>query len=283
LLDWAAGGSDAIAFADAGWFVDPADHSRGMLVVRGVDGVSHAKAKGIASGDLVALVARRAKELGATVYADQFERFSLENLFGLQSVRYVSLSWTAPLKEAAVGRVRQWLRDGVLSLPQHEILRREFLAFEERISTSTGALTFRARHSGHDDYAMLIVLLGLLDIQGLLHGSPGFEAQRQHREQRDLVQAAELALYAGGQFGEMGEAALEEMLPEHIDERSTQGERRRVAQSVVSRVPRDELGISWRGRVYAANAKAGVAPGACTPEQADEWMSKINPNWKKEK
>jgi hypothetical protein len=58
-----------------------------------------------------------------------------------------------------------------LVLPEHEQLRDELLEFEER-STTTGAFTFGARGSGHDDYVALLLTAAMADGQRQLQGSP---------------------------------------------------------------------------------------------------------------
>ena len=67
--------------------------------------------------------------------------------------------------------VRRWLADDLLVLPDHEKLRRQLLAFEEKI-TPSGALTFGARGAGHDDYVALLLTAAMADAAGHLRGSP---------------------------------------------------------------------------------------------------------------
>ena len=72
-----------------------------------------------------------------------------------------------PSKPPAVERVRRWLADGALSLPAHDQLRNELLGFEERV-TASGAFTFGARGSGHDDYVSLLITAAMADAKGMI-------------------------------------------------------------------------------------------------------------------
>lgn len=171
VIDPTAGASDTWAMCVACWRKQPGG-AQSVLEISDVDGVSQAAQKSLSSDDMVNRSTRTAVRVGAeTVHSDQFEKYSLASAYAKRSLSFVSHSWTAPLKERAVEHVRMWLRDGLLALPNHDRLRHELLAFEERIAPS-GALTFRGRHGGHDDYAMLIMLAALVDIEGGLPGSP---------------------------------------------------------------------------------------------------------------
>jgi hypothetical protein len=169
LLDPTAGASDTYAYCVAGWRRAP-DGKR-LLELSNVAGIDRARDRGFTSDRMVRQIAAvaRAHECSA-VHADQFEQFALASAFGREGLRYVVHSWTAPLKERAVEHTRMWLRDGLLVLPKHDRLRRELLAFEERLAPS-GALTFRGRGS-HDDFAMLLMLGALVDVEGGLFDSP---------------------------------------------------------------------------------------------------------------
>jgi hypothetical protein len=137
-----------------------------------VAGIENAARRGLTSDHIVKHIVGVAHEYGAcAVHSDQFERFALASAIGKYGLPFIAHSWTAPLKERAVERVRQWLRDGALSLPVFDKLKKELLAFEERIAPS-GALTFRGRQGGHDDHAMLVMLAALVDIEGQIPGSP---------------------------------------------------------------------------------------------------------------
>lgn len=197
LLDPTSGGSDEYAWCAVRWRFDPKgiDH---RLEVTGVAGYSDLVRRCVQSDAVVAKVAQWGREHGcSTVHADQFERFALASAFSTRGFRYVAHSWTAPRKERAVERLRQWLRDGTLVLPEHKKLRDQLLAFEEQIAPS-GALTFRGRQGGHDDYAMLLMLAALVDIEpevgGGLPGSPLFDAHRRAYAERVRRLGAGLAL-----------------------------------------------------------------------------------------
>lgn len=142
------------------------------LVFDYVDGVEQAMKRGITSDMIVRGVAKTARSVDAVaIHSDQFERYALASAFAKHGIAFRPWTWTQPLKERAVERVRQWLRDDMICLPKHDRLKSEILAFEERIAPS-GALTFRGRQGGHDDYVMLIMLAALVDIEGGLPGSP---------------------------------------------------------------------------------------------------------------
>jgi hypothetical protein len=210
LVDPTAGASDTYAFAIAGWravplaakyltrqwyagesvgyleepLVDPEtdepipnpdwDPTRRerVLVFDFIGGVDHALRRGITSDAIVRLIAREAHTLGAAaVHSDQFERFALASAVPRYGLRFVSHTWTAANKERAVERVRRWLSEKVLVLPPHEATKRQLKNFQEKIAPS-GALTFKGRQGGHDDFAMLVMLAALVDIEGQMPGSP---------------------------------------------------------------------------------------------------------------
>ena len=86
--------------------------------------------------------------------------------------------YTAQSKPAAVELVRRWLRDGQLALPtkgKGERLKRELLAFEERL-TPSGRFTFGGRGTSHDDYAALLVTAAMAE------SNPGLPLSPYHRE-----------------------------------------------------------------------------------------------------
>lgn len=59
-------------------------------------------------------------------------------------------------KGNAVASLRRWLADSRITLPEHRILKNELNCFEEKV-TPSGAITFGARGSGHDDYVALLL------------------------------------------------------------------------------------------------------------------------------
>jgi len=187
LLDPSAGAADTFAFAVVGWAHAPEGGPPGhMLEFAHVDGIERAVARGITSDRVVDHIANVARAHGvSTIHADQFERFALASAFASRGIRYVSHAWTQPRKEAAVQRARAWLSDRCVAF-RHERMKRELLAFEERLAPS-GSLVFRGRSGGHDDYAMLLVLAAHVDMSpetGGLPGTPDLAFARRARAER---------------------------------------------------------------------------------------------------
>ena len=121
------------------------------------------------AGDVIVdHLAKIAHERGVrSVFADQRESLMLASAFSKRKLSYEVCDWTSASKPEAVERVRTWLRDGTIALCKHDRLRTELLAFEERI-TPSGAFTFGARGSGHDDYVALLLTTALAEIAGSL-------------------------------------------------------------------------------------------------------------------
>ena len=185
VLDPTAGASDTYAFGVVGWR-RPHERIPGtpLLEFSYLNGIENASRKGWTSDRMVGEIARIARANGCSViHSDQFERFSLASAFANKGFRFISHAWTAPLKERAVEHVRTWLADGVLALPKHDRMKKELLSFEEKIAPS-GALTFRGRAGGHDDFAMLLVLAALVDVEEGLPGSPLFDARARAQARR---------------------------------------------------------------------------------------------------
>lgn len=115
------------------------------------------------------------------VVGDQRENFSLSALFAQKGIRYISLPWTSANKPGAVELVRTWMRERTLWLPReqvkdnetrpHDRLRRELLAFEEKL-TPSGQITFGARGKAHDDFVALLITAALAEQNRLLSLSP---------------------------------------------------------------------------------------------------------------
>jgi hypothetical protein len=117
-------------------------------------------------------IARFAKANGITHgYGDQREALFLTSAFAARGITYCPITWTNVSKPAAVERVREWMRDGALSLEPNEALRRELLTFEERVLPS-GQLSFAARRSAHDDRVALLVSTAMAEIEGVFAASP---------------------------------------------------------------------------------------------------------------
>jgi hypothetical protein len=148
------------------------------IVIGDLNAIADAAHHGFTSESIVRAIAKTGRACGATTcHSDQFEKYSLGSAISKAGFNFVPHTWTAPLKERAVERVRRWLRDGVLILPNDPQLRKEMLSFEERIAPS-GALTFRGRQGGHDDRVMLVMLGALVDAEGMLSGSPLLRRRR---------------------------------------------------------------------------------------------------------
>jgi len=161
------------------------EQPEGFLAIEWAQGIDQAARRGFTSDRIVSRIVGAAREAGAVaIHSDQFERFALDSAIRQHGYPFFPHTWTAPLKERAVERVRGWMRDDVLCLPRHDKLKSELLAFEERIAPS-GALTFRGRQGGHDDFAMLVLLAALVDIEGGLPGSP--IATTTHRSARSIT------------------------------------------------------------------------------------------------
>lgn len=121
------------------------------------------------------IVAERAemyREAGiGLVVADQRESYSLESLYRAQGLEYRSIPWTNANKIEAVARLRRWLQEGSIVLPDNAELRHELTAFQERL-TPNGGTTYAAPGNGHDDHVACLLTLGLADIAGLIPASP---------------------------------------------------------------------------------------------------------------
>lgn len=122
-----------------------------------LDGIHGAFWKTEKGPEVVGRIASIARDSDAlTVHGDQREEFMVTGEFGRCGLGYFPHAWTATSKPEAIQVVRRWLREGLLSLPPHEPMRKELLAFEERV-TPSGGITFGARGGAHDDYVALLV------------------------------------------------------------------------------------------------------------------------------
>ena len=105
------------------------------------------------------------------VFSDQREAYALESLFGRHGLRLFANAWTNENKVGAVERLRRWFREETIVLPVHEKLKIEIATFEEKI-TPSGAITFGARGTRHDDYVALLLTAAIADAAGQLSLSP---------------------------------------------------------------------------------------------------------------
>lgn len=170
VIDASSGRKDAWTWGVVGWSERP-DRSR-ALAFDAIDGVSPRQWGELSGADVVRRAAEvaHAREVQAVI-GDQRESLMLKSEFQRHGLRFHAIDWTSASKPAGVERVRRLLQDRLLALPEHDALRRELLSFEERINPS-GAFTFGARGSGHDDFVSLLITAALADLEGKLPGSP---------------------------------------------------------------------------------------------------------------
>ncbi|HZO16911.1 MAG TPA: hypothetical protein VFB62_26725 [Polyangiaceae bacterium] len=125
----------------------------------------------VGSNTIAQQLALTCQQFGVTsAFGDQFGSFWIRNDLAQLGVHFSEIAWTNPNKQAAVSRVRHWLRERMLVLPQHEQLKRELHAYSERV-TPSGAITYGGRGQ-HDDFVALIITAAMADSQNLLAGSP---------------------------------------------------------------------------------------------------------------
>lgn len=175
IIDASSVRKDAFTFGICGWRMIDGCKRLAFDVISGFDargarrlGVDDAQKSEV----IVSQICGEGSRFGVKRFVgDQRESFTLSGLFARNGMRFESLAWTSASKEAATTAVRRWLADDLLVLPNHETMRRELIAFEEKI-TPSGSLTFGARGSGHDDYVALLLTAAMAEQAGLLHGSP---------------------------------------------------------------------------------------------------------------
>jgi hypothetical protein len=119
--------------------------------------------------DRIAALAR--KHGVRQIYSDQREELMLRSAFTKRGFRFTSLPWSNPSKVTAVELLRRWFATGGIALPQHEKLRRELEAFEEKILPS-GALTFAGRGNGSDDFVALLITCAMASASGGIPSDP---------------------------------------------------------------------------------------------------------------
>ena len=179
ILDPSSGRKDAFSYAVA-CVVSPKRAAFGeepetwrpyvrFLLVDGIEGNFWQRESSETLVDRLAIVA---KEYGCeSVHADQREAFALQGAFQSRRLPYFVHDWTAQSKPLAVERVRRRFAEGTIALPNHERLAHELATFEERF-TASGALTFGARGSGHDDFVALLLTAALAEEAGFLVAAP---------------------------------------------------------------------------------------------------------------
>jgi nucleotide-binding universal stress UspA family protein len=167
IIDPSSGKADAWAWAVVRWVDDMT--GRYFLKVELIDAVEGKFWEQRSSDEIVARVASVARDWGVTrVYSDQREAFTLRSAFLRHNLRFHSIPWTSSevaegSKPRAIALVRRWLADDVLILPRDERLKRELLGMQEKFSPS-GALTYGARGSAHDDRAAVLITAAMVDL-----------------------------------------------------------------------------------------------------------------------
>lgn len=164
---------------------------RPLLVVGPLDHQTGKFWDSIPSSSLVARIARDAKRWGAQcVIGDQAHNYGLESLFAQHDLRFISVAWSNPNKQAAVVRLNRLLRDKEILLPMPSDgpaaarLDAEARAYNERVLPS-GALQYSAPGSGHDDHVSACLITPLIaDSLNLLPHSP--TAPRSRRDMNSI-------------------------------------------------------------------------------------------------
>jgi hypothetical protein len=163
-IDASSGRKDAWTWAIAGWSTDATGE---FFEVDHVDGLSGSFWRQVSGEEVVSRLVAVAKTWGASVvHGDQREAFMLEAAFRERGLSFTSTAWTQSNKVAAVETLRRWFRDRSIAIIEHERMRRELAAFEEKI-TPSGSLTFAGRGSG-DDYVALLITAAMVDAGGAL-------------------------------------------------------------------------------------------------------------------
>jgi hypothetical protein len=190
VIDASSGKKDTWSWGICGWA--ECDGST-RLAFEKVDGFEGSFWEQMSGDHIVAAVADALKAAKIRdVVADQRESLMLRAAFGRYEITFHEIPWTNTSKERAVSSVRRWLADGMLVLPEHEKLRAELMSFEGRV-TASGAFTFGARGTGHDDYVSLLLTAAMADQADLLPNSPSQEL--------NLVDALQTATKRGYVFG----------------------------------------------------------------------------------
>lgn len=212
LVDPSSGRKDAFSWGVVSWVSPPKTANgtpsaqwKAYLELEHVDAIEGSFWNHVDGDKIVDKLFSVGEEWGCQVaHSDQREALMLSSAFarrseratndrGRRGIRYVMHDWTNANKVEAVERLRRWLAEGTLALPQHDKLRRELLAFEERI-TPTGAFTFGARGSGHDDLVSLLITGTIAEINGELGRATAGDVNASLRAMRRA---------SGGRWGSM--------------------------------------------------------------------------------
>jgi hypothetical protein len=158
-----------------------------VLVISRIGAIEGRFREQMSAEDVVAHVAGLARSIGVhEVVGDQYQAYFLDGAFSRQAVRYVEQPWTSESKTTAVTTLRRWMRDGSILIEQTaegEALRRELLAFEEKLGPS-GVFTYGARRGGHDDRVALLLNIAMSEAGGTLKGSPTARVNQRHEVYR---------------------------------------------------------------------------------------------------
>lgn len=177
LLDASAGKGDSFVWALAQRFMADGRERIRVGGMSGFEGRFHASWTSDRAIEWLATSARKTAYVQSAV-GDGYSDYFLIPALQKHGINYTTLPWSNESKVAAVGRVRQWLRDGVLVVepgPEAEKWKAEMIAFREKL-TASGFTTFGARHGGHDDRVALILNLAMADIAGMLPSARGVAA-----------------------------------------------------------------------------------------------------------
>ena len=183
VIDASSGRKDAFTWAFAQWV--QLQDGRELLRISEIDAVEGRFYQQITGTAIVQRLALHCKSHNVQdIHGDQRESMMLAEAFRPHGVRFHEQTWTSATKPEAVERVRRWLADDILVLPDHRKLRRELLEFQEKV-TPSGQFTFSGRGGGHDDFVSLVVTAAMADIDGELRS-----VKRSHRmdiDPRDCV------------------------------------------------------------------------------------------------
>jgi hypothetical protein len=154
--------------------------SRRKLHVFAIGFEANWAARGLTSDDIfdtrIASVART--EGAHTIFADEYNRMTLQSAAQKRGLRWVAQHWDATTKQDALAVLRGWVSDGDLIIepgPGGERLVEELLRLKEIIRPS-GAVSIGARQ-GNDDVACALLNLAMAQATGLeLPGSPAGSA-----------------------------------------------------------------------------------------------------------
>jgi hypothetical protein len=145
------------------------------LVFHKIDAVEGRFAGSLAGSEIVRRIAADCRQWRVSVVlGDQREAFFLASEFQRHSLRFVPLTWTNANKIEAVTRLKRQFSENRLVLPpSREKLKKELLNYAERI-TQSGAITYSARGTGHDDEAALLITCAMGELERLVPGSPAY-------------------------------------------------------------------------------------------------------------